>query len=326
MSSLTNFLKLFKWDTKTDGSEKFDIDKALNENIDKIEANAVAVNETLASKMNLYKITKSLSKKGWYRVAQFNETGNYIVNIIQKYNNSVPSNFLLSINIATNKFNISILDCSDNDSSNLLGISQVRIVRDTNSITAPTFLEIYYNYAVPNTIKVQILNDTSQFILIDFTETTDENIFVKATKTMKILHLDDAIGTLSSLTTTDKTSLVNALNEVNNKKINITTGTEYATNEYIDNKQVYRKRINFGALPNATTKNVAHRLSNVTFIRMQGIATDGSTTISLPFSHISSSAQCVQLSITSENVVIETKTDRSGFNNAYVDLYYTKNS
>lgn len=37
MSSLTNFLKLFKWDTKTDGSQKFDIDKALNGNWDKTD-------------------------------------------------------------------------------------------------------------------------------------------------------------------------------------------------------------------------------------------------------------------------------------------------
>lgn len=225
MSSLTEFLKLFKWDKNTDGSEKFNIDTALNENWDKIEANAKSVDTALANKMNLYKTTKALSTKGWYRVAQFNGTGNYIVNIAQKYNNQVPSNLLLSVDITSNMFNISILDCSANDSNNTLAISHVRIVKDANSIIAPTFLEIYYNYAASNDIKVQVLNDTSEVNLINFTETTDENIFVKAIKTMKILHLDDAIntnknaiGTLSSLTTTDKTSLVNAINEINTRK------------------------------------------------------------------------------------------------------------
>lgn len=37
MSLFTNFLNLFKWDTQTDGEEEFDIDKALNDNWDKID-------------------------------------------------------------------------------------------------------------------------------------------------------------------------------------------------------------------------------------------------------------------------------------------------
>lgn len=37
MSIFTNFLNLFKWDPTTDGEEEFDINKALNENWDKID-------------------------------------------------------------------------------------------------------------------------------------------------------------------------------------------------------------------------------------------------------------------------------------------------
>ena len=37
MSSYTNFLNLFKWNPQTDGDEEFDINKALNENWDKID-------------------------------------------------------------------------------------------------------------------------------------------------------------------------------------------------------------------------------------------------------------------------------------------------
>ncbi len=37
MSSFTNFLNLFKWDAVEDGEEEFNIDKALNENWDKID-------------------------------------------------------------------------------------------------------------------------------------------------------------------------------------------------------------------------------------------------------------------------------------------------
>ena len=38
MSSLSNFLKLFKWNTEEDGEEAFNIEKALNENWEKIDA------------------------------------------------------------------------------------------------------------------------------------------------------------------------------------------------------------------------------------------------------------------------------------------------
>ena len=44
MSSTTKNLGLFKYDTETDQNEKFDIDKALNENWDKIDA-ALASNK-----------------------------------------------------------------------------------------------------------------------------------------------------------------------------------------------------------------------------------------------------------------------------------------
>lgn len=37
MSSLSNFLKLFKWNTEEDGEEAFNIEKALNENWNKID-------------------------------------------------------------------------------------------------------------------------------------------------------------------------------------------------------------------------------------------------------------------------------------------------
>ena len=37
MSSYTDYLNLFKWDPQTDADEEFDIEKALNENWDKID-------------------------------------------------------------------------------------------------------------------------------------------------------------------------------------------------------------------------------------------------------------------------------------------------
>ena len=49
MSTLTKYLKLFKWNTKTDGSEKFDIDKSMNDNWDKIDKDAEQANTRLTT-------------------------------------------------------------------------------------------------------------------------------------------------------------------------------------------------------------------------------------------------------------------------------------
>ena len=56
---------------------------------------------------------------------------------------------------------------------------------------------------------------------------------------------DTNVGDLSSLNTTDKSSLVNAINEVNNKGIYSTTETKIGT--WIDGKSIYRKVIDLGA-------------------------------------------------------------------------------
>lgn len=105
---------------------------------------------------------------------------------------------------------------------------------------------------------------------------------------------------------------------------NIVTGKEIATNEYVDGKQVYRKRINFGALPNNTTKRVAHNLTSVTFVRFSVSCTNASGyCINLPYVDLGASV-CTVPTITNTEIVIKSVTDQTTYN-AYVDLYYTKN-
>jgi len=61
--------------------------------------------------------------------------------------------------------------------------------------------------------------------------------------------------------------------------------TEFATNkQWIDGRKIYRKVINFGALPNATTKSVAHGITfgaNTRILTKDGYCTDGTTIYSL---------------------------------------------
>lgn len=91
---------------------------------------------------------------------------------------------------------------------------------------------------------------------------------------------------------------------------------ERKTNKvWIDGKTIYRKVIKFGALPNATKKDVAHNISNLEqFTKIEGIATrqdDTKFTQSLP------------LGVDAQTVSIQTNEDRSMFN-GYVILEYTK--
>lgn len=113
--------------------------------------------------------------------------------------------------------------------------------------------------------------------------------------------------------------------KVLNKKIKteITTGTEFATNEYIDGKQVYGKIIDFGALPNNTSKRVAHGLdlSSITLYKLYGMTSNGMT---LPC-YRSNSQYGIELYFADSNSIeIVTHMDRSAYI-ARITLYYTKN-
>lgn len=85
---------------------------------------------------------------------------------------------------------------------------------------------------------------------------------------------------LPSTTTPVNATNLNTLQDNVEEGMNfrLTTGTEKATNEYIDGKQVYRKRISLGTFPNNTNKTVLHYISNPKFIRMVIMGDNGNGT------------------------------------------------
>lgn len=104
---------------------------------------------------------------------------------------------------------------------------------------------------------------------------------------------------------------------------------ERKTNKvWIDGKTIYRKVIKFGALPNATKKDVAHNISNLEqFTKIEGIATrqdDTKFTQSLPLVYKDIERNYnTTLGVDAQAVSIQTNEDRSMFN-GYVILEYTK--
>lgn len=110
-------------------------------------------------------------------------------------------------------------------------------------------------------------------------------------------------------------------------KLEIVTGEERATNEYVDGNRVYIKRIDCGALPNTTSKriDVGLNLNNIIIQDIRGIARhSNNTTIPIQFNSSQNINYDVSVNLNSSSeLVITSGSDRSDFT-GFVDLKYTK--
>lgn len=166
MSILTEFLKLFKYtqeDKNNNGT--FNIETALNENWDKVEANAKAVSLALEQKADksALEITKtldtgyiSLSSAGWYRVAKLTGNSSGVIKINTIFAVGGDRSVLAGYSIAHLKANVTILSVCGNYGSI---IDKIRITQDKTNI-GDYYIEIYYSMAVSNPINVVIDNSS----------------------------------------------------------------------------------------------------------------------------------------------------------------------
>ena len=100
---------------------------------------------------------------------------------------------------------------------------------------------------------------------------------------------------------------------------------EYIVGQWINGSTLYEKTVEFGTLPNATTKNVAHGISSPSIIfLMNGYARSNAGTI-LPIPHFSPIAITygIGISIDNTNISIFTAEDRSAYT-GYITIRYTK--
>lgn len=90
---------------------------------------------------------------------------------------------------------------------------------------------------------------------------------------------------------------------------------------WVDGKPIYRKVIDFGALPLTTTKNVAHGLTGVAeIVSLSGIAIDDATTFA---SALPLPSEVTALTIDTTNVSVTTASDLTAYDQAYVVVEYT---
>lgn len=96
--------------------------------------------------------------------------------------------------------------------------------------------------------------------------------------------------------------------------------------KWIDNKPIYRKVVNFGVLPNASTKTVNHGISNLdTVVNFYGSIINVTTgdCLSLNVPSPSGAQYDILTTVTNTQVKINCSIDRS-HQNAIVVIEYTK--
>ena len=107
---------------------------------------------------------------------------------------------------------------------------------------------------------------------------------------------------------------------------------DYSTSEqdtgckWIDGKKIYKKTIDFGALPNASIKNIDHGVANIArVVKIDGIISFGSNTwtnIPLVYQGVDSIYNA-EFQVTTTQVHCATSKDRSNLS-AIITFYYTK--
>lgn len=144
--------------------------------------------------------------------------------------------------------------------------------------------------------------------LIDFLKNTFQTILEAGT------NVTISAGKINALATVD--GFFN--------KSDLHSTTEKVVGCWVDGRPVYQKTISFGALPNTTTKSVAHGVSNIgNVIDSFGWASINGTYYDIP--HVdANTTNDVQVSVSTTNINITTASDLSSATTAYVTIRYTK--
>lgn len=109
--------------------------------------------------------------------------------------------------------------------------------------------------------------------------------------------------------------------------ISYSTDEQFTGKYWIDGRPVYQKTINFGTLPNATQKLVAHGISNLDYtIDVRGVAQNpnGLTHSILTVPAPSTGTNVVTVYTTDTDVGVNTGGDRSAYTICYITMVYVK--
>lgn len=355
MSKFTDFLNLFKWDSIADAEEEFNIDKALNENWDKIDTKLKTYITNLQANKVDKEDGKNLSTNDYTNKEKEklnNIESNAQVNLIEKIQkNGIDIDIINKIvNLILTKNDVG-LDNVDNTSdidkplSNAVITELTKKLDKTSKATSTEAIAGTNNtkYTTPHSVKSAIDKalegytpsgggkkevgyadeqlEGTEVILIEDSDFDGEN-------SVELAKVEQNL-------TSNSENAVPSVKAVNDGiKTNVTTGQEVATNEYVDGKRVYVKRINFGALPNTSEKIVVTdlKVSEVELYKFDGLGIGSAGNIkyiiTLPDTNPSAATQATRITFDSLNnfyrIKITTGVDRTNYT-AKINIYYTKN-
>lgn len=141
-------------------------------------------------------------------------------------------------------------------------------------------------------------------------------------------------GTQAPLVSGTNIKTVNGTSLLGSGDVSTLAFGNYSTSEidtgftWVDGKAIYKKTIDFGALPNNTTKSVAHNITNLDkIIKVEQHINNGSSNAKGFLILASTPANTTGFNLYGNNtqICIATNSDRSGVT-AYITLFYTKTS
>ena len=103
--------------------------------------------------------------------------------------------------------------------------------------------------------------------------------------------------------------------------------TEHIIGTWIDGKPLYEKTVSFGALPNNTSKYVPHGVQNADFINIVNAFAsyaNGYYHTQIPITSLYDAANGASIVIIGDDILIQTRTDMSGYSTCYITIQYTK--
>ena len=152
---------------------------------------------------------------------------------------------------------------------------------------------------------------------------------MKYIKKVSVSQLSSNTGTIidSMNSADDPTTNAPSIHAVKEYVPNNTTNystTEAVVGTWIDGKPLYRITVSVGTMPNNSTKNVNHGVSNIDkIVKISGVSVGASNVLPLPYLLLSNYAYSIELYVSKTQVCIKTGNDRSS-HTGYVTFEYTK--
>lgn len=146
----------------------------------------------------------------------------------------------------------------------------------------------------------------------------DSSVFLPEDAHQQTLKLTDTLRSYSSGINSREIGQY-YLNEIN-------AGSTLFSSNPQKNRPIYRKVVNFGALPNTSAKSVPHGIaidSGYRFLKLYAVGTNPAATGATPYT-ISLADTNSTLTATLTDVVITTSADYSPYTECYVVLEYAK--